>query len=99
QLPGVVAQVDEDEAAVVTPRVGPTGDRQLAADVLASQLPAVEITPTHEWLRVATRSLRLTTISSWPSRRIVASPSRTTTTLRAPVRPACVICPLNERPA
>ena len=33
QLPGVVAQVDEDEAAVVAARVGPAGDGQPLADV------------------------------------------------------------------
>jgi hypothetical protein len=42
---GVVAEVDEDEAAVVAPARGPAGDLQTPADVLDAQLAAADVTP------------------------------------------------------
>src|SRR5262249_56956995 len=42
---GVVAQVDEDQAAVVATTRDPAGDRDSAADVVRPELAAVEITP------------------------------------------------------
>ena len=96
-LARVIAQVDEDEAAVIATRVGPPGDGHPPADVLGPQLAAVEVTPAHGPVRVATTSLRETTRSLSPVRRSVASSPRTITIVRAPVRPACVIWPLKER--
>src|SRR5205085_11627768 len=98
QFSGVVAQVDEDEPAVVAARVDPAGDRDALADVVLAQLAAIEVAPAHG-RSVATSSSRATTCSSVPSRRIAASSPRTITIVVAPVRPACVIWPLNERPA
>ena len=43
--PGAVAQVDEDEPAVVAPRVDPAGERQALADVLGPHLAAAEVAP------------------------------------------------------
>src|SRR5579885_1504924 len=99
QLARVVAQIDEDEAAVVAARVGPAGHGEPPADVLGARFPAVDVAPAVHRTSVATTSSSATTCSSRPSRRIAASSPRTTTTVRAPVRPACVICPFTERPA
>ena len=43
--PGAVAQVDEDEPAVVAPRVHPAGEDQALADVLGPHLAAAEVAP------------------------------------------------------
>ena len=98
KLSGVVAQIDEDETAVVAAGVRPPGDRDPLSDVVASEFAAIEVAPAHV-VSVATTSSRATTCSPSPRRLIVASPARTITTVRAPLRPACVICPLKERPA
>ena len=98
ELAGVVAQVDEHQAAVVAARIDPAGDSDAPADVVLTKFAAIEVAPAHG-LSVATTSPRATTCSSRPSRRIAASSPRTITRVRAPVRPACVIWPLNDRPA
>ena len=49
----VVAEVDEDEAAVVAPARHPPGERQLAPDVRRSRLAAHQVAPAH--LRTAVR--------------------------------------------
>ena len=46
-LAGVVAEVDEDEPAVVAARVGPAGDRHAAAGVVGPQLAAHDVAPGH----------------------------------------------------
>ena len=73
--PGAVAQVDEDEAAVVAAARGPARERLARADVLGAQLPAHEIAPAHarqsaEDLGVAERSR-----PARPGRRRTASPA------------------------
>ena len=98
ELAGVVAQVDEDEPAVVAPRVRPAGDGDPRADVVGPEFAAIEVAPAHA-VSVATTSASRTGCSPRPSRLIVAPPARTITTVSAPLRAACVICPLNERPA
>ena len=98
ELAGVVAQVDEDEPAVVAARVRPPGDCDPLPDVVTPRFAAIEVAPAHA-VSVATTSARATSCSPRPSRLIVAPSARTITTVCAPLRPACVICPLNERPA
>ncbi len=98
QLARVVAQVDEDEAAVIAARVGPTGDGHAVADLVLPNLPAIEVAPAHA-VSVATTSSRETACSSRPSRLIVVPLARTITTVPAPLLPAWVICPLKDRPA
>ena len=98
-LAGVVAQVDEDEAAVVAARVGPARDGQPFADVLGAQFAAVKVAPAHGPVRVATTSPSATVTSWRPAARTTASPSRRITTVRAPERDACDSCPFVERPA
>ena len=98
-LAGVVAQVDEDEAAVVAARVGPARDGQPLADVLGAQFAAVKVAPAHGPVRVATTS-STATVTSWrPAARTTASRSRRITTVGAPERDACDSCPFVERPA
>ena len=97
-LAGVVAQVDEDETAVVAAGVDPAGDRQALPDVLGTQLAAPDVAPAHA-LSVATTSERPTVSSGVPARRIVASPARSTTSVAAPVRAPCVSWPFTDRPA
>ena len=46
-LAGVVAEVDEDEPAVVAARVGPARDRDAAARVVGPQLAAHDVAPGH----------------------------------------------------
>src|SRR6201999_553931 len=82
-LAGVVAEVDEDEAAVVAARVGPARDGHGRADMLGPRLAAVEVSPAHA-LSVAARSSSETMVSPDPRRRTVASIARTVTTVAAP---------------
>ena len=46
-LAGVVAEVDEDEPAVVAARVGPAGNRDAPAGVVGPQLTAHRVAPGH----------------------------------------------------
>ena len=90
---GLVAKVDEDEPAVVAPPRRPTGERHLAALVLGPRLAATEVTPAHEARLAMSSSKGIRCLS-------IAGPSASTTTIvRAARRPACVNCPLVERPA
>jgi hypothetical protein len=93
---GVVAQVDEDEAAMVAPARRPAGQSQPFAHTFGARLAAHEVAPGH---RRSPSSSSETTSSSAPVRRRSASPSRTITVVAAPSRPACVSWPFNERPA
>ena len=99
QLPGVVAQVDEDEAAVVAARVDPAGDGHAACRCARSGVRRSRG-------RASSRRERSDDVVERDhllvARRRAGSPlpsPRTITTVRAPLRPACVIWPLNERPA
>ena len=83
--PRVVAEVDEDEAAVVPPAMSPAGEREPLPHVLRPHVAAHQVAPRHG------RSL-----STTAARSVSAS---TTTTSRAARRLACVSCPLRERPA
>src|SRR5262249_36874264 len=95
----LVAQVDEDEAAVVAARVDPAGERPGPALVLGARLAAAQRPPVTPRPSVAGSSSRPTRLSSAPRSRIVAAFAPTKTVARAPSRPACVSCPLRERPA
>ena len=46
-LAGVIAEVDEDEPAVVAAGVGPAGDGDAAARVVGAQLAAHDVAPGH----------------------------------------------------
>ena len=94
----LVAHVDEDEAAVVAARRDPAGDRDGPAHVPDTQRAAALVAPTAHELSVSRRSLGETGCSS-PPRRSRQPSAPAMTTARAPVRPAWVIWPLNDRPA
>ena len=44
---GAIAQVDEDESAVIAARVRPARERQLLADRVGAHFAAHEVTPLH----------------------------------------------------
>ena len=94
----VIAEVDEDEAAVVAPARHPAGERQRLADVLGARLAAHDVTPAHRD-SLSRSSSWVTVTSALPPRRMVALSAPTTTVVDAPRRPACVSWPLSERPA
>src|SRR5688572_11168747 len=96
--PRAVAQVDEDEAAVVAPAVRPAGERQLLADVLGSDFAAHEVAPDHASNSMIS-SGDSTGTSSWPGRRSTCPLSSTTSVPRAPRRFAWVSWPLSDREA
>src|SRR5205823_6567686 len=93
----VVAEVDEDQAAVVTSTCNPPGDGDRAADVGAADRAAVQIAPLHPEI-LSTSSSRPAVQSSRPGSRTVARPPSTITVHPAPSRPACPIWPFCERP-
>src|SRR5207247_8244714 len=97
--PGVVAQVDEDEAAVVAAPRRPAGELQPPADVLGVGLAAVDIAVAHSrssFRRSSSEGSNLTTTSSRSMRRTVASSPAAITVIRAPSRLACVSLPLRD---
>ncbi len=96
--PGVVAQVDEDETAVIAPSSGPAGERQPLLDLVGGDLTAVDVTPLVHPSTVAATAPTGTSCST-SSRLIVAPSARTWTNPRAPERASCVRWPLSERPA
>ena len=87
--PGAVAEVDEDEAAVVAAARGPAGERLARADVLLAELAAHDVAPGHAD-SLPTTSARASGSSACPGRRSVAACEPTTTVAAAPSRPACV---------
>ena len=95
---GVVAEVDEDEPAVIAAARSPAGEREHVADVRRARLAAHEIAPGHPD-SLSRSSSWATVTSALPARRIVASAGPTTTVTSAPTRPAWVSWPLSERPA
>ena len=95
--PRRVAEVDEDEPAVVAAPRDPAGERVSLSDVLGPELAGSEVAPAH---RLCTASASDGNSSSFsPARRTVAPSARTITVTSAPSRPACVSCPFSERPA
>ena len=94
---GLVAKVDEDEAAVVAAPRRPAGERDGPALVLGPRLAATEVSAAHA-PRLAASSSRV--VGSSPPGRTMRTPSPSTTTVVfAPSRAACVSCPFFERPA
>ena len=87
--PGPVAQVDEDEAAVVAAARSPAREGQPLADELLGRLAAHVGAPGHRD-SLPRRSAWATGSSCAPALRISASPARTITVVVAPDRPACV---------
>ena len=73
---GVVAEVDEDEAAVIPPAMGPAGERDAPTHVLGPRLAAHHVAPRHG-RRPSTTAAR-------------SVPASTTTTSCAASRLACV---------
>jgi len=98
QLSGVVAEIDEDEAAVVATGRDPTGERLARADVLLAKLAAHDVPPGHAD-SLPTTSAKASGSSAWPGRRSTALCEPTTSVAAAPRRAACVCWPLSERPA
>jgi hypothetical protein len=96
--PGAVAEVDEDEAAVVAAARRPAGERQPFADERLRGLAGHVRAPGHRRI-LPTTSAWATASSCAPCARISASRARRITVVRAPERPACVSWPLSERPA
>ena len=84
---GLVAEVDEDQAAVVAPACDPAGDGDLVPDPLGAKLARSCVPPTH-------RSSSVTSASTSG-----VCPGSTTSTLRAPRRLAWVRWPFTDRPA
>ncbi len=96
--PGVVTEIDEDEAAVVAAPRRPAGERQLSADVRGGHFAAVLVAPLVHPSTVAATVSRVTSCSMSPNL-IVAPSARTCTKPRAPERASCVRWPFIERPA
>ena len=69
--PGAVAEVDEDEAAVVAAARGPAGERLARADVLLAELAAHDVAPGHAD-SLPTTSARASGSSACPGRRSTA---------------------------
>src|SRR6476469_5368549 len=110
QQAAAVAQVDEDQAAVVAAAVNPAGNSQLLADVVLAHIAGPDRAVT-----VRARLMSHAGSSSASSTTIAASTSLTScsdpavrtridsgptiATASARKRPACLSCPFNERPA
>jgi hypothetical protein len=97
--PARIAQVDEDEAAVVAPGVRPACEREALTDVVGPHLAAREIAPLHASRNSSRSCENGTETSGRPCRRMVASSAPAITTVRAPSLRAWVSCPFSERPA
>ncbi len=109
---GAVAQVDEDQAAVVAAAVDPAGDPRLGVDAVAEHLAAPGVAVP---VRAQGRERSLIRLSLRPGSaspvstarcsplsmsRSCAEPSASRmTTRRAPIRSACLSWPLRPRPA
>ena len=87
--PGAVAEVDEDEPAVVTAAGRPAGQRLARADVLLAKLAAHDVPPGHAD-SLPTMSARASGSSACPGRRSTALSEPTTTVEAAPRRAAWV---------
>src|SRR6185436_7611257 len=94
----LVAQVDEDEPAMVAPPGSPACESEPLPDVLQAQLARLEVAPLH--VRSLSASSTVGTSSSCcPGRRTVERSGPHSTIALAPSRRACVSWPLSERPA
>ena len=98
-LAGVVAQVDEDEPAVVAPGVDPAGDRQALPDVL-------DDVALRTGCRASSRRERSDDLCrdrpfhrAFPRGGSSRRRRARTTSVAAPVRAPCVSCPFTDRPA
>ncbi len=83
-----VAQVDEDEAAVVPALRNPARERVPLPHVLGPELPRSEVAPAHSDFTASSSDPKSTSFS--PARRTVAPAARAMTVARAPTRPAWV---------
>ena len=97
--PAAVAQVDEDQAAVVAAARDPAREDERLADELLRRLAGHVGAPRGHRDSLPRTSAWATGSSCSPARRISASSGRTITVVCAPERPACVSWPLSERPA
>ena len=89
-LPGEVAQVDEDEPAVVAARVGPAGELDALAGIGGAERAARRVAPAAHEASFSRSSSACTSTSCSPRRRSAIEPSRKMTMSRAPDRCACV---------
>ena len=96
--PRLVAQVDEDQPAVVAPARNPAGDSDGAADVVEADLAAVEVAPAVHPEILSTSSSSCAVQSSRPDSRTVTWRPSTMTVHPAPSRPAWPSWPFCERP-
>ena len=94
---GRVAEVDEDEAAVVAAARDPAGEGVPLARLLGPELARAQVAPAHRDLTASSSDPNSSSLA--PARLTVAPPPRAITVALAPTRPACVSCPLRERPA
>ena len=96
--PGLVAEIDEDQAAVVAAAGDPAGERVALADMIGADFARAEVPPAHAESLSASSSSG-TSMSCVPGVRMMAAVGPTTTVVRAPRRPAWVSWPFSERPA
>ena len=97
--PAAVAQVDEDQAAVVAAARRPAGQHQRLTDERLRRLAGHVRAPRRHRDSLPRTSAWATGSSAAPDVRISASSARTMTVVAAPERPACVSWPFSERPA
>src|SRR4051812_36003202 len=93
----LVAQVDEDEPAVVTPPRGPAREGEALPDVLLAQLTRLHVAPLHARSLSASSAVG-TSSSGCPLRRTFEVSGAHSTIAFAPRRPAWVSWPFSERP-
>ena len=94
----LVAEVDEDEPAVVAPLRRPARQCEALPDVLLAELARHHVAPLHV-LSLSASSAVGTSSSCWPGRRRVERSGPHSTIAFAPSLRACVSWPLSERPA
>ena len=73
------------------------GERVPLARLLGPELARAEVAPAHRDFTASSSDPNSSSLA--PARRTVAPPPRAITVAFAPTRPACVSCPLRERPA
>ena len=95
----VVAEVDEDETAVVSPARDPACHGELLPDVIGTDVAGIQVAPGVHPEILSTSSSSDAVTSGRPDSRTVAWPPFTITVQPAPRRPAWVSCPLTDRPA
>ena len=95
----VVAEVDEDETAVVSPARDPACHGELLPNVIGTDVAGIQVAPGVHPEILSTSSSSDAVTSGRPDSRTVAWPPFTITVQPAPRRPAWVSCPLTDRPA